>query len=329
MHKNKQKLLYILDILRETDESHPVTANQITKQLKLWGIDAERKSVLRDISALIEYGYDIVLHNDNKLGFYLASRDFEDWELKVLADAVLSARFLTKSETEKLAQKIYSQSSKAGEKKLKSLTPVLFEKSENRTVKINIDKIISAIYEQKKIVFQYEFTDVTLTKKLKRDGFDYSVSPFALYRRDDRYYIIANTDGYDNLSCYRLDRMKNLEVTNQPARSAKSIVGSNADMAIADYIRHTLYNFGGERITLTLEIKASAVDDVIDFFGSEIRIKSEESGITVTVRTTESEGLYRWLLQFSSSIKAISPQSVTAEMQKRIMLAANTYGIIS
>ena len=141
MHKNKQKLLYILDILRETDESHLMTANQITKQLKLWSIDAERKSVLRDISALIEYGYDIVLHNDNKLGFYLASRDFEDWELKVLADAVLSARFLTKSETEKLAQKIYSQSSKAGEKKLKSLTPVLFEKSENRTVKINIGNL--------------------------------------------------------------------------------------------------------------------------------------------------------------------------------------------
>lgn len=329
MQKNKQKLLKILEILKETDELHPITANRIINRLKSEGIDAERKSVLRDIGVLNECGYEIILHHDNKLGFYLASRPFEDWELKVLADAVLSARFLTKSETEKLAQKIYSQSSTAGEKRLKSLTPVLFEKSENRTVKINIDKIISAIYEQKKIVFQYEFTDVTLTKKLKRDGFDYSVSPFALYRRDDRYYIIANTDGYDNLSCYRLDRMRNLQMTEQQMRSAESIVGSNADLEIADYIRHTLYNFGGERITLTLEIKASAVDDVMDFFGSEIRIKSEESGITVTVRTTESEGLYRWLLQFSGSVKAISPQSVTAEMQKRIMLAANTYGIIS
>lgn len=327
MQKNKQKLLKILDILKKTDEAHPITANQIIKQLKLWGIDAERKSVLRDISVLTEYGYDIVLHHDNKLGFYFASLTFEDWELKVLADAVLSARFLTRSETEKLVQKVYSQSSTAGEKKLRSLAPVLFEKSENRTVKINIDKIISAIYEQKKTVFQYEFTDITLSKELKRDGYKYSVSPFALYRRDDRYYIIANTDGYDNLSCYRLDRIRNLEVTDQPSRSAESIVGINADLEIADYIRHTLYNFGGEKITLTLDIAASAIDDVIDFFGNDIKIKSEDDKLTVTVRTTKSEGLYRWLLQFSGSVTAISPQSVTDEMKKRIKNAANTYDI--
>lgn len=329
MQKNKQKLLKILDILKTTDESHPITANQIIKQLKLWGINAERKSVLRDISVLTEYGYDIVLHHDNKLGFYLASRTFEDWELKVLADAVLSAHFLTESETERFVQKIYSLSSAAGEKKLESLTPIVFDKSENRTVKINIDKIISAISERKKIAFQYEYTDITLSKELKRDGFIYSVSPFALYRRDDRYYIIANTDGYENLSCYRLDRMRNLEVTDHPSRSAESIVGSNADLEIADYIRHTLYNFGGEKITLTLEIEASAIDNVIDFFGNDIKVKSDNDKIIVTVRTTESEGLYRWLLQFSSSVKATSPLSVVVEMRKRLHSATNIYDAIS
>ena len=123
--------------------------------------------------------------------------------------------------------------------------------------------------------------------------------------------------------------MRNLEITEQPMRPPESIVGSNADLEIADYICHTLYNFGGDKITLTLEIAASAIDDIIDLFGNDIKIKSEDGKITVTVRTTESEGLYRWLLQFSGSVKAISPQSVTSEMQKRIMLAANTYEIIS
>lgn len=327
MQKNKQKLLKILEILKETDESNPVTANRIVYLLKSKGIDAERKSVLRDIGVLNECGYETILHHDNKLGFYLSNPVFEDWELKFLADAVFSARFLTKRETGEFFKKICSLASKTGKKKLTALTPVQFEKSENRSVKFNIDKIMTAVYKQKKIVYQYEFTDITLSKKMKEDGFKYSVSPFVLYRRCDQYYLIANTDGYDNLSCYRLDRMKNLEVTDQPARSAESIVGSNADQAIAEHIRHTLYNFGGEKIVLTLEIKASAVDDVIDFFGNGIRLASEEGKIIVTVRTTESEGLYRWLLQFSCSVTATSPQSVTAEMQKRIRLAANTYGI--
>lgn len=329
MQKNKQKLLRILDIIKETDESHPITANRIAKQLSLYGIDAERKSILRDINALTEYGYDIVLHHDNKLGFYLASRDFEDWELKLLADAVLSARFLTKTETEKLVRKIYLLSSIAGQKKLRSLTPVVWDKSENRTVKINIDKIISAIHEQKKIAFKYEFTDITLVKKPKRNGHIYTVSPFALYRRDDRYYIIANTDGYDNLSCYRLDRMRNLTISDRSARSAESIVGGNADLKIANYIRDTLYNFSGEKIILTLDIKANAVDDLIDFFEHNLKIRADGERIIATIKTTKSEGLYRWLLQFSGNVTAISPQCVKSEMQKRIQLAAKSYNCTS
>lgn len=327
MRKNKQKLLKILEIIKETDESNPVTANRIVDRLKLDGIDAERKSVLRDIDVLREYGYEIILHHDNKLGFYLGDPVFEDWELKFLADAVFSARFLTEYETGEFFKKIRGLASRTGEKKLAALVPVTFEKSKNRSVKFSINNIMTAVYEKKKIAFQYEFTNITLSKELKRNGFVYSVSPFALYRRGDQYYLIANTDGHDNLSCYRLDRMKKVEITDKPARSAESIVGKNADLAIADYIRHTLYNFGGEKITLTLEIKPCAVDDIIDFFGSEIKVRSEGDKFTAAVRTTESEGLYRWLLQFSGSVTAVSPRSVTAEMQKRIKLAANTYGI--
>ncbi|MBQ5504240.1 MAG: WYL domain-containing protein, partial [Oscillospiraceae bacterium] len=60
MENTKLKLLRVLDILNETDEDHPITANEIVARLKLYCIDAERKSVLRDIAALQNYGYDIL-----------------------------------------------------------------------------------------------------------------------------------------------------------------------------------------------------------------------------------------------------------------------------
>lgn len=67
----KLKLLKILDILRDTDETHPITAPAICKILDANGIKAERKSVCRDINTLIEYGYAIKLCHDNKLGYYM------------------------------------------------------------------------------------------------------------------------------------------------------------------------------------------------------------------------------------------------------------------
>jgi len=47
--QKKLKLLYVLDILKKTDEQHPITTNQIVSKLENYGIEAERKSVLRDI----------------------------------------------------------------------------------------------------------------------------------------------------------------------------------------------------------------------------------------------------------------------------------------
>lgn len=97
----KLKLLRILEIIRETDEQSPLTAVQIGEKLRAYGIDAERKSICRDIGTLVEAGYDIVRCGDNKLGYYMASRTFEDWELKILIDAVNSAKFLTESDKKK------------------------------------------------------------------------------------------------------------------------------------------------------------------------------------------------------------------------------------
>jgi hypothetical protein len=62
----------------------------------LYGIAAERKSICRDINILKDdAGYDIALSEDNKQGYYMVSRDFEDWELKILIDAIWGAKFLT------------------------------------------------------------------------------------------------------------------------------------------------------------------------------------------------------------------------------------------
>ena len=54
----KLKLLRILDILKETDATNPITAPAICSRLDEMGIKAERKSVCRDINTLIgQLGY--------------------------------------------------------------------------------------------------------------------------------------------------------------------------------------------------------------------------------------------------------------------------------
>lgn len=98
----KAKLLYILDMLREdTDEEHALTTKEIIEKLSANGIHADRKTIYADMEELTNYGYDIVGRDSrNGGGYYLASREFELAELKLLVDAVQATRFITQKNPE-------------------------------------------------------------------------------------------------------------------------------------------------------------------------------------------------------------------------------------
>lgn len=328
------KLLRVLDIMKETDEYHPITGNEICRKLETYGIKAERKSVCRDINALMEYynnesdyGYEIVLSDDNRKGYYMCSRVFEDWELKILIDAVWQARFLTTKKSESLANRLRLLASGESRKLLQNVTPIKsYIKTNKHKVAEYIDMLLSAIRKGRKVKFQYQYTDTNMEKQLKFDGKEYLVNPYALKWRGDRYYLIGNYDKYDNLSFYRLDRIYNLSITDISMKPAKEIVGDNPSKRIEEYVSKSLYNFGGENTHLKLRVKADMVDELIDYFGEEIEFqKREEDFFDVRVVVNDGDGLYFWLLQYAEKVKVISPENVRVELLDRIKRIMDLY----
>ena len=93
----KLKIFYILDYLEQNShQDHPVKASELIAMLQnRWNISCDRKTVYSDIAALQDYGIDIVAVPGKNGGYYIASRNFELPELKLLIDAVQSSRFLT------------------------------------------------------------------------------------------------------------------------------------------------------------------------------------------------------------------------------------------
>ena len=93
----KLKIFHILDYLEQNSrEDHPIKASELISMLdRSFGIACDRKTVYSDIAALQDYGVDIVSVPGKNGGYYIASRNFELPELKLLIDAVQSSRFLT------------------------------------------------------------------------------------------------------------------------------------------------------------------------------------------------------------------------------------------
>lgn len=74
--------------------------------LQKYGIKAERKSIYSDIDLLSDFGLDVICEKGRSNKYFVGSRDFELPELKLLVDAVQSAKFITYKKSDELIKKI-------------------------------------------------------------------------------------------------------------------------------------------------------------------------------------------------------------------------------
>ena len=63
----------------------------------------------------------------------------------------------------------------------------------NESIYYNVDKLHTAISEDRQIIFRYFEWTVSKEIRLKKDGENYHVSPWALTWDNENYYLI----GYD------------------------------------------------------------------------------------------------------------------------------------
>ena len=170
--QQKLKLLYLLQILNEhTDEDHYMTLAEIIAALERYGVKAERKSIYDDIECLKLYGVDICTIRTRTTGYYVASREFELPELKLLVDIVQSSKFITPKKSLELISKIEKLTSTANARKLQRQVYIANRvKTFNEQIYYNVDKIHEAIAENRKISFRYFTVDVNKQKIYRKNG---------------------------------------------------------------------------------------------------------------------------------------------------------------
>ena len=326
--RTKEKLLYILERLKKTDEQHPVNTNDLIEYLGKKGISAERKSVARDISALRDAGYSIILCDELKRGYYMTDQLFEDYELKVIADAVAGAKFITYDDSNAIIEKLRDLATPTGEEIIRDHTFVDEKiKSKNKIVRYTIDKIINAIKNGKRITFQYYEFAGNGKLQLKRDGHIYEISPYYLCWDDDSYFLIGNSKSHDHLIHFHVEMMTNVEITKIPIRKKEEIEELCGSFSIGEYLRRSVNMYGGESIRLTLECSEGIAKTVRREFGEEIFTRPAGEGkFRTDVTAAEGEGLLRWLMQFDAAdMRVIEPESVKNAIKERAKKLAERY----
>lgn len=303
----KLKILYILDYLQKNShENHPMRASDIISFLdRQHNISCDRKTVYSDIAALQEYGVDIVSIPGKNGGYYIASRNFELPELKLLIDAVQSSRYLTEKKSRELIEKLLTQCNEQDAKLMKRNILVSGRvKSMNETIYYNVDAIQDAIAQNKQISFRY--FDWDFGGKRKYRDKPYSASPYGLCQDNENCYLLALSDRH-GITSYRVDRMADIQLLDASRMACPELTGK----ALNEHAKRLFQMYSGDAVDVKLQFHKSLLNVVIDRFGKDtMLIPDGEDTFNFTVRVAVSPMFLSWVMGFGNKAKILYPQSV-------------------
>jgi len=344
--KPNQKLkpyLVMQYLLKHSDEGHLVAAPELVDYLQYeCGIYAERRSIYKDIEEInkavliveeeisaeeaeemldddSEGACRTIVYDKSRKGFYVRQRHYEYEDIRLLAEAIYSAKFLTEKQSKNLVDVVCDFVSEPQAETIKHdafLTDRV--KTINKSVITSLSTINAAMSKEKegkrhipeKISFKYlKYSIEDLSKQAeRRNGSKYVVSPYALLINDGNYYLLAYSDQAKDLRTFRVDRMKDVTAIGEPREGAEAFAAIN----LKTYTQRVFSMFGGTEERVTIRFILPLLDAVVDRFGTKgvIYHKVDDTHFTITASVEISDQFFSWLCQFGKKAKITMPERV-------------------
>ena len=320
-YDQKLKILYILDYLQKNShEDKPVRAGELIEMLAKKEIRCDRKTVYSDIATLQEFGIDIISVPGKNGGYYIASRNFQTSELKLLIDAVLSSRYLTEKKSRELIEKLCDQ---VGEHEAGLLMRNVYVsgrvKSMNETIYYNVNDIQEAISQNKQITFRY--FDWNMEGKRQYREKQYVASPYGLCQDNENCYLLAYSQRH-GITSYRVDRMDNIALLEDKRIPCPQLSGK----AFTEHANKLFQMFAGDALDVKMRFHKSLLNVVIDRFGrNTMLIPDGEDYFNFTVKVAVSPMFLSWVIGFGDKAQILYPQSVIDSCKELCQQAMSHY----
>ena len=321
----KLKLLYLAKIFMEkTDEHHALTLSEITRHLNAYGVNANRKTLYLDFEELRHYGLDIVSEQYGKsVVYYLASRNFELAELKLLVDSVQAAKFITEKKSNALIKKLESLTSEHEARYLhRQVITAGRIKSMNESILINVDHIHSAIHDDKQISFQYFQWKADKQRELRHNGQRYTISPWHLVWDQKNYYMIGYDSHSEMIKHFRVDKMLHISISPEKREGKEMMKKLN----IAAYSRTLFSMLGGQSRQVTLECHNRMAGIIIDRFGKDtVILPKDAEHFTAHVEVIPRDQFLGWIIGLGTDVKITHPEDVVEHMKELLKKQIQMY----
>lgn len=314
----KMSLLCILQVLKEySDENNPLTQAQIiSKIVKHYGLELERKSISANIDSLKDFGYDII---KTEKGCYLGQREFEPSEVSFLIDAVFSSRSINSKHSRELSNKLSKFLSVNQRKKYNYICKAdEVVRTNNKQLFYTIDVINEAIEKGKKVEFNYNRFYFDKTTRDKKNSKTYVINPYFLINNQGKYYLVCNHDYYKEIANYKVELISNIKILDKNVKPVTQLNGCENGIDMAKYANENIYMFHNKTVTATLKIEDEySAEYIMEWFGKNARFYQKNSQLFADVVANEQALIY-WCLQYGDTIELISPIETRNQIKQKV-----------
>lgn len=285
-------------------------------------------TIEKDMFAMrMEHDAPIKYSKKNK-GYYYTDSDFSINEVPLSDDDVESIQFAVSTLAQFRDSAIFKQFGFALNKIVDHINVskenkseevdqyVQFETGNTSTGSEFLSPLLSAIKKSYIVYFDYE-SFVSGNRKRRK------VTPLLLKEYRNRWYLISNDMVKDKIITYGLDRMGNLDLTDQEGEKPKSF---NPDL----YFKHSIGitardNVKPQEIKFKTKTVASKYIDSQPFHESQKIVESSDEFTIFSLFIQVSEELIRGFLSFGGELEVISPDSLINELRDRVKEMNNLY----
>lgn len=320
--QKKASILALYKILnKHSDYQHPLKRNEIEYLLELeYDMKINRKTLHDHFDLLNEFGCDISTPQSRNDGYYLNSRLFETSEVHLLCNAINAVHFIPQIASNNLIEKLLNTQSEFLKSDFHQTVYMKnMRKSLNKEFFLNIEILMEAIQDNKPVSFNYMRYNLNKVLIARKDH-EYLIHPYYIIYANENYYLICNNDEYDNLSHYRIDKIKNIKILNNLKR--KSLQKSFDPYT---YAKSKIYMYGGEEERITLKCDYFILDDIIDRFGNDVILQKYDEKHFLAIVRSSKQGILYLCLQYLKYCEVTVPLDLRNEILKILTEAIYTY----
>ena len=318
----KLALIRILQILQKySDCNHPIKHDEIVALLEReYGLTIERKAIGRNISLLNEAGFEI---ETTKKGSYLAERTFEDSELRLLIDGVLSSSYITATHSKDLIEKLCAQGNRYFRPRVKNIYSVNeWNKTDNTSVFYTIEIVDEAIERGRQVRFEYN--KYGADKQMHRTSRQI-VSPYQMILHNQRYYLMGYSERWKEMRYYRMDRITNIQPLDDPQTPLRSVKGFERGIDYKRFSQGMPYMFADELQSVEFIADGWVIDQIVDWFGRDIRIEERQDGRFLVRVKASINAMEYWAMQYMNAVEIMSPIELRERLRKNVQVANEKY----